>query len=336
MRTLVIAEAGVNHNGSFDLAVEMIHAAKRVGADIIKFQTFEATDIVTADAPKAQYQKANDDATSQLQMLRRLELTRQNFVDLKRECECAGIEFMSTPFSIKAAKFLAEIGMRRWKIASGEITNLPLLEFVASVADNVILSTGMSTEGEIETALEVLLKGGLSLDRITLLHCTTAYPTPLNNVNLRAMDALRKFGVAHIGYSDHTKGTLIAVAAVAAGATVVEKHFTLDVNMPGPDHKASITPEEFVEMVAHIRDVELALGDGLKRPNDSEIDNISVARKSIVAAAGIKAGDIFSAENLTIKRPGTGISPMMWHRLLGRVSKSDYKRDQLIDNKELI
>lgn len=336
MRTFVIAEAGVNHNGSPEIARKMITEAKRAGADAIKFQTFRAADLVTAGAPKAEYQNSGDDSADQLQMLRRLELGDTDFALLADECRQAGIEFMSTPFSLPAARFLHGLGMKKWKIASGEITNLPLLEYIAGVAETVILSTGMSTLDEVAEALDVLYANGARPDNTYLLHCTTAYPTPPADVNLRVMDTLRRFGTAGVGYSDHTRGTLVAAAAVAMGACMVEKHFTLDRDMAGPDHKASLLPDELERMINDIRTVELALGNGSKQPVASETGNVSVARKSITASRPIRRGEVFGPDNLTTKRPGTGISPMKWHSLTGRKAGRDYLPDQLISENELL
>lgn len=335
MKTLIIAEAGVNHNGSLDTALRMVREAARAGADFVKFQTFNAADLVTASAPTAQYQNEATGESSQLDMLERLELTPADFAAIKRECDNAGIGFMSTPFSVSSADILAEIGQKFWKIPSGELTNLPLLRHIASLADNVIMSTGMATLDEVKEALSVLNDAGLPNSRIYLLHCTTAYPTPPAEVNLRAMDALRLPGIAGMGYSDHTQGISVPLAAVARGAVIIEKHFTLDRNLPGPDHKASLEPEEFALMVKQIRIVEESLGSADKTPSESETMNMKVARKSIVAARPIEKGEIFTEMNLTTKRPGTGVSPMQWDHLTGRRAKHSYQADQLINNDEL-
>lgn len=331
----IIAEAGVNHSGSLEMALNMVREAKRAGADAIKFQTFRAEDLVTADAPKAAYQNEGDDAPSQFEMLRRLELNDSDHRALVAECRKVGIEFMSTPFSIPAARLLHDLGMQTWKIPSGEITNLPLLEFVAPLAHRLILSTGMATLDEVAAAVNMLVSSGLKKEQLYLLHCTTAYPTPLADVNLRAMDTLRRFTCAGVGYSDHTPGTLVPVAAVAMGAVVIEKHFTLDKSLPGPDHKASLAPDEFAAMVRDIRLIETAMGSDKKQVAKSEKDNIEVARKSIVASATIKKGERFTTDNLTTKRPGTGLSPMEWYRLIGRKAKHDYNIDQQISSYEL-
>lgn len=334
-KTFIIAEAGVNHCGNIELALKMVHEAKRAGADAVKFQTFHAEDLVTADAPKARYQKENDGASSQFEMLKRLELSEEDHKAIMAECEKVGIEFMSTPFSIRSARFLKDLGMKTWKIPSGEITNRPLLEYIAGVAEKVIMSTGMTTTDEITEAVVAMLISGLKKENLYLLHCTTAYPTQLADVNLRAMEALRKFACKGVGYSDHTQGILAPVAAVAMGALIIEKHFTLDRNLPGPDHKASLLPDEFARMVADIRDVEKAMGDGTKKPVKAEIPNKAIARKSIVAACPISKGEKFTADNLTTKRPGTGISPMRWYELIGKKAKHNYNIDDLILNSEI-
>lgn len=334
-KTFIIAEAGVNHNGNVEIALEMVREAKRSGADAVKFQTFRAEDLVTADAPKAAYQNEGDDASTQYEMLKRLELTEDAHKKIKDECDKVGIEFMSTPFSLPSARFLNELGMRTWKIPSGELTNLPLLEYVARHGHRVILSTGMATEEEIEATVTVLITSGLKKESLYLLHCTTAYPTPLDDVNLRAMNSLRKFDCAGVGYSDHTAGILVPVAAVAAGAEIIEKHFTLDRSLAGPDHKASLEPAELEQMIADIRRVELAMGSEEKRPVPSEKGNMAVARKSIVASRRIKRGDVFIADNLTTKRPGTGMSPMLWNKLIGKEARRDYAVDEQISEEEL-
>lgn len=335
MSVLIIAEAGVNHNGSLETALKMVHEAKAAGADAVKFQTFWADEITTPDAPKAGYQKVTDIAPSQYEMLKRLELDRDDFIKISRECDKIGIEFMSTPFSVSAAGFLAEIGMKTWKIPSGEITNLPLLEYVGSVASRIVMSTGMSRMDEIADAVDVLEKAGAKRDAVFLLHCTTAYPTPPADVNLRAMETLRRFEVAGVGYSDHTRGITVPLAAVAMGAQIIEKHFTLDRTLAGPDHSASVDPKELSEMVKGIREVELALGNGFKEPVASEIPNIEIARKSIVALKDIEEGEIFATDNITAKRPGTGLSPMKWHDLLGRRAIRSYKKNEFIQKDEI-
>ena len=332
MRTLIIAEAGVNHNGDLALALQLIDVAANAEADVVKFQTFSADRLVTTHARKADYQKETTAADeSQHAMLRRLELTRDMHETLIAHCRARGIGFLSTAFDIESVELLVQLGLDCFKIPSGEITNLPYLRQVGRYGRPVILSTGMATLGEIEAALEVLEQAGTLRDRITVLHCNTEYPTPMADVNLRAMLAIRDaFGVA-IGYSDHTAGIEVAIAAVALGATVIEKHFTLDRNLPGPDHRASLEPEELTAMVSAIRHIEEALGDGIKRPSTSELKNQAVARKSLVAACAIRAGEAFSERNLAAKRPGTGLSPMRWDELLGRKAPRAFAPDELIE-----
>lgn len=332
MKTLIIAEAGVNHNGDLDMARQLIDVAARAGADLVKFQTFSADRLVTEHAKKADYQvKTTDAAESQHAMIRRLELTRDMHEALIAHCMVRGIGFFSTGFDIESVDMLMQLGVDRLKVPSGELTNLPYLRHVGRIGKPVILSTGMATLGEIEAALAVLEEAGTPRARITVLHCTTEYPTPMCDVNLRAMASLRDaFGVA-VGYSDHTAGIEVAVAAVALGATVIEKHFTLDRSLPGPDHQASLEPAELVQMVAAIRNIEQALGDGIKRPTPSELKNRPVARKSIVAACAIRAGERFTEGNLTVKRPGTGLSPMLWDEVLRRTAPRDFGVDELIE-----
>lgn len=332
MRTLIIAEAGVNHNGDLELARRLIDVAADAGADRVKFQTFQADRLATRDARKADYQnRATDAAESQQAMLRNLELTREMHEVLIAHCRACGIGFFSTGFDPESIDLLVTLGLDQFKIPSGEITNLPYLRHVGHYGYPVILSTGMATLGEIEAALEVLEQAGTPRNHITILHCNTEYPTPMADVNLRAMVAIREaFGVA-VGYSDHTLGIEVPIAAVALGATVIEKHFTLDRTLPGPDHKASLEPDELKATVSAIRNIEQALGDGIKRPSPSEAKNKAVARKSIVAARAIHVGEAFTAENLTVKRPGTGISPMRWDEVLGRVARRDFVLDELIE-----
>ena len=332
MSVLIIAEAGVNHNGDINLACRLINAASESGADLIKFQTFKADQLVTPTALKAEYQmKATDVNETQYEMLQRLELSQKMHEILIAHSKICGIGFFSTGFDIQSLDLLAYFGQDRFKIPSGEITNLPYLRHVGSYGKSVILSTGMATLGEIEAALEVLTKSGTPYERITVLHCNTEYPTPMIDVNLRAMISIRKaFGVA-VGYSDHTQGIEIAIAAVALGATVIEKHITLDRNLPGPDHNASIEPHEFKAMVSAIRNVEQALGDGRKRPSNSEVKNKVIARKSLVAAVPISLGEKLTVNNMAVKRPGTGISPMRWDELLGKESLRNYAVNELIE-----
>lgn len=332
MKTLIIAEAGVNHNGDMAMARRLIDVAADAGADLVKFQTFSADRLVTADAKKAGYQTQTTDAgESQHAMLRKLELTRDMHVTLMVHCETRGIRFFSSGFDRESIDLLAQLGLDRFKIPSGEITNLPYLRHIGRYGKPVILSTGMATIDEIGAALALLEQAGTPRDRITVLHCNTEYPTPMTDVNLRAMLTIRDtLGVA-VGYSDHTTGIEVAIAAVALGATVIEKHFTLDRNLPGPDHQASLEPAELEAMVAAIRNIEIALGDGIKRPTPSEAKNKPVARKSLVASQTIKAGEVFSAQNITAKRPGTGISPMRWDEVMGRAAPRDFSADELIE-----
>jgi N,N'-diacetyllegionaminate synthase len=329
-RVCIIAEAGVNHNGDFGLAKKMVEAAHEAGADIIKFQTFVPENLVSKYAQKAEYQKETTDAAeSQLAMIKRLMLADKEFAKLKEYCGEIGIGFLSTPFDLASIEFLNELGCDLWKIPSGEVTNLPYLEKIAETHKPVIMSTGMCTTEEIHAAVDVMNAGGAG--EITLLHCTTEYPAPFEDVNLNAMDTLRKEFGLKVGYSDHTKGICVPLAAVAKGAVIIEKHFTLDRNLEGPDHKASLEPKELKEMVENIRRVEAALGTGIKEPAPSEIKNMAIARKSIVAKTKIKKGEIYTTENITTKRPGSGISPMRWHEILGSRANRDYEEDELIE-----
>ena len=330
-KTIIIAEAGVNHNGDLALAKRMAVAAKEAGADYVKFQTAVPELVISTVAPKAEYQKETTGADeSQLEMCRKLHLPLSDYAGLKKYCDEVGIGFMSTPFDLVSIDCLAELGMDYWKIPSGEITNLPYLRKIASKGGKVILSTGMSTLTEVEAAVKILEKGGVKRDEIILLHCTTQYPTPFEAVNLRAMDSLATLGCRSVGYSDHTQGITVPIAAVALGASVIEKHFTLDRNLPGPDQKASLEPDELRQMVEAVRQVEAALGGTEKIVADVERPNIEVARKSIVAARPISKGEIFSEENITVKRPGSGISPMMWDSVIGRQAPDDFEADSLI------
>lgn len=330
-RTIIIAEAGVNHNGDVERALTMIDQAARAGVDYVKFQTFNADKLVTAAAPTAEYQQRNTAESSQLAMLRRLQLDKSDYQRLIDRCRERGVGFMSTPFDSESIEFLATLGMDYWKIPSGEITNKPYLRQIASKGGKIIMSTGMSTLEEVGEALEVLTQGGVRGEDIILLHCTTQYPTPYTDVNLKAMSSLKQFPVRGVGYSDHTRGITVPVAAVALGAMVVEKHFTLDRNLPGPDHKASLEPDELVEMVRQIRIVEESLGSEEKIVTAVESPNRAVARKSIVAARYIGAGELFTSDNLTVKRPGTGISPMRWDEVVGSRAMRDYSPDEQID-----
>ena len=330
-RVLIIAEAGVNHNGDLGLAKQLIDVAADAGVDLVKFQTFNADRLVTRTAKKADYQaKTTGSKESQHEMLRRLELTEAMHKELIAHCAARNIGFFSTGFDIESIDLLLSLGQDHFKIPSGEITNLPYLRHIGQLGKAAILSTGMATLGDIEAAIDVLEQAGTARLQITVLHCTTEYPTPMNEVNLRAMQGIHAaFGVA-VGYSDHTQGIEVAIAAVAMGATVIEKHFTLDRNLPGPDHKASLEPEELKAMVTAIRNIEVALGDGIKRLTPSEARNKPIARKSLVASQAIKAGEIFSVENITTKRPGTGISPMRWDDVVGQVAQKNYSEDELI------
>ena len=331
-RTLIIAEAGVNHNGDISLARQLVDAAAEAGADLVKFQTFNADRLVTRAAKKADYQnKATDSKESQHAMLRRLELTVDMHHELIAHCAARNIGFFSTGFDIESVDLLVNIGQDHFKIPSGEITNLPYLRHIGRLGKAVIFSTGMATMGEIEAAIDVLEQAGTQRANITVLHCTTEYPTPMDEVNLRAMQSIHSaFGVA-VGYSDHTSGIEVPIAAVALGACVIEKHFTLDRNQPGPDHKASLEPEELKAMVTAIRNIEIALGDGIKRLTPSEARNKPIARKSLVANRTIKAGEVFSVQNITAKRPGTGVSPMRWDEVMGRAAPRDFAADELIE-----
>lgn len=331
-RTLIIAEAGVNHNGDLRLAKQLIDVAAEAGVDLVKFQTFNADRLVTRTAKKAGYQtQTTDSKESQHEMLRRLELSEAMHRELIAHCAVRNVGFFSTGFDIESVELLLSLGQDYFKIPSGEITNLPYLRHIGQLGKTVILSTGMATLGDIEAALDVLEQAGTARAQITVLHCTTEYPTPMNEVNLRAMQSIHAaFGLA-VGYSDHTPGIEVAIAAVAMGATVIEKHFTLDRNLPGPDHKASLEPVELKCMVAAIRNIEVALGDGIKRLTQSEARNKPVGRKSLVASQTIKAGEVFTPHNITTKRPGTGISPMRWDKVIGRTSPRDFLPDELIE-----
>lgn len=332
MNVLCIAEAGVNHNGDIELAKQLIDAAAEAGADLVKFQTFNADRQVTRIAKKADYQtQTTDSKESQHGMLRRLELSAEMHNELIAHCESRNIGFFSTGFDIESVDLLVSLGQDHFKIPSGEITNLPYLCHIGRLGKAVILSTGMATLGEIEAAIDVLEQAGTPRGNITVLHCTTEYPTPMAEVNLRAMQSIHAaFGV-EVGYSDHTSGIEVAIAAVAMGASVIEKHFTLDRNLPGPDHQASLEPEELKAMISAIRNIEIALGDGIKRLTPSEVRNKPVVRKSLVASQPIKAGEVFSVQNITAKRPGTGISPMRWDEVMGRTASRDFVADELIE-----
>jgi N,N'-diacetyllegionaminate synthase len=329
---LIIAEAGVNHNGDLALAKQLIDAAADAGADLVKFQTFSTDRLVTRQAKKADYQSVTTESTeSQYQMLSRLELSANMHHELLAYSAMRNIGFFSTGFDIESVDFLISLGINHFKIPSGEITNLPYLRHIGQFSKSVIISTGMATMGDIEAAIDALEQAGTDRSLITVLHCTTEYPTPMAEVNLRSMLSIQAaFGVA-VGYSDHTAGIEIAIAAAALGATVIEKHFTIDKNLPGPDHKASLEPGELKDMVSAIRHIEIALGDGIKGLTPSEARNKFVARKSLVARKAIKADEVFSADNITAKRPGTGISPMRWDEVIGRAAVRDFAADELIE-----
>jgi len=331
MKTLIIAEAGVNHNGDIQLAKKLIDIAADAGVDLVKFQTFSADRLVTQSALKAEYQVlATDKIESQHEMLRNLELTESMHHELINHCAQRQIGFFSTGFDIESINFLASLGQELFKIPSGEITNLPFLRHIGGLNKRVLLSTGMSNMHEVAAALNALELAGTPKQKITVLHCTSSYPAELSDVNLRAMLSIQtEFGV-EVGYSDHTLGTEVAIAAVALGAKVIEKHFTLDRNMSGPDHKASLEPDELIRMVAGIRSIEKALGDGNKVITHNELQNRDVARKSIVASSDIQVGEVFTESNLTAKRPGTGVSPMEWDEIIGTKAKQSYVKDDLI------
>lgn len=331
MKTLIIAEAGVNHNGDMEIAKQLIAAAVAAGVDMIKFQTFKAENLVTKTASKAAYQmKTTGRSEGQFEMIRKLELSKADHEVLIEECGRHGIGFFSTAFDTDSFDMLVEMGLKQVKIPSGELTNLPLLRYMSRFGKPLMLSTGMANLGEIEAAIEAIEAAGTPRNLITVLHCTTEYPTPMEDVNLRAMVSMKHtFGV-NVGYSDHTPGIEIPIAAVALGATVIEKHFTLDRSLPGPDHKASLEPHELKAMVDGIRNIERALGDGVKRPSPSELKNKPIARKSLVAIRSIRAGEIFSVENMGAKRPGTGLSPMRWDEVVGCTANKDFAVDELI------
>ncbi len=333
-RTLTIADAGVNHNGSIEIARRLIDVAAEAGADFVKFQSFHASSIVSKDALQAEYQKkhlngSKDD--SQLSMLKELELSEQSHLVLLDYCKRKNISFLSTPFDLESICFLSTLHLGVWKIPSGEVTNYPYLIKIAHFNEPTILSTGMCSLSEIEASITVLIENGLDISNLTILHCNTEYPTPFEDVNLKAMLQIKeKFGV-NVGYSDHTPGIEVPIAAVALGASVIEKHLTIDRSLPGPDHLASLEPDEFKMMVSAIRNIEKALGDGNKRVSISELKNRQVARKSIVASRMIHKGELFSESNLTVKRPGIGLSPMLWRTVVGKSAKRDFVEDELIE-----
>jgi len=328
--TLIIAEAGVNHNGDINLAKRMIDAAAEAGVDYVKFQTFKAENLVQRNAKKASYQIDNtDSAGSQFSMLKKLEISNETHNMLIEYCKLKNVKFLSTAFDFESIDFLKD-KIDFYKIPSGEITNLPYLEKVAKLGLSIVMSTGMANMQEVKDAFNVLIKNGVQKNEITILHCNTEYPTPMEDVNLKAMLSIEKELGVEIGYSDHTLGIEIPIAAVALGAKIIEKHFTLDRKMEGPDHKASLEPNELKAMVTGIRNIELALGDGIKKASKSEEKNILIARKSIVAILNIKKGDVFTEENISVKRPGNGISAMKWYDVLGTKADKNYKEDELI------
>ena len=329
-KTFIIAEAGVNHNGSIELAKELIAKGAEAGVDAVKFQSFKADKLVTVNAEKAEYQVVNtgDNQESQYQMIKKLELDYTKHQELMDYATSLGVMFLSSAFDLESIDLLKDLGLGVFKIPSGEITNLPYLRKIAKTGKKVILSTGMSTLGEIEEALDVLKENGAK--EITVLHCNTEYPTPMGDVNLTAMNTMKEAFKVPVGYSDHTLGIEVPIAAVALGATVIEKHFTLDKTMEGPDHKASLEPDELKQMVTSIRNIEQALGDGVKTPTNSERKNKAIARKSLIAKTNIAKGDVFTEDNLDIKRPGTGISPMLWDEVVGTKAAKDYTADELI------
>lgn len=328
-RTIVIAEAGVNHNGSYEIACRLVEAAKNAGADYIKFQTFHSENLVSKYAKKADYQVETTGEDTQLNMLKKLELSEQEFVQLKDYCLKNEIQFLSTPFDFDSIRFLTKLDIPFWKVPSGEVTNYPYLVALAKTGKPIVMSTGMCEVYEIADAIRVLKENGSG--EISLLHCNTDYPTLFEDVNLRAMLTLKSEFGCKVGYSDHTKGIEIPIAAVAMGATIIEKHFTLDRNMEGPDHKASLEPHELMQMVTAIRNVEKAMGSGIKTPSKSERKNKTIARKSIIASRCIQKGEVFTELNITTKRPGNGISPMRWNEVLGQTAKRDFQEDELIE-----
>ena len=330
MNVLVIAEIGVNHDGNMERAFQLIDAAADAGADVVKFQTFRAKLLATPSAPKAEYQDAVT-GQNQLDLLRSLELSDRDHQELLRHCESRGVEFLSTGFDETSVDFLLSLDIKRIKIPSGEITNLSLLRHIGGKGLPVLLSTGMANLGEIEGAINALEASGTLRENITVLHCTTEYPAPLDEVNLKAMESISQALSVLVGYSDHSVGSEVAIAATALGAAVIEKHLTLDRTLPGPDHAASMEPDDFAQMVKSIRAVEAALGDGIKRPGKRESLNIPVVRKSLVTSRPIEKGEVFSGENLTAKRPGTGVSPMMWDEFMGRTAQRNYDADELIE-----
>lgn len=329
--TLIIAEAGVNHNGSIVMAKQLIDAAAIAGVDYVKFQTFKAEKLVTKDAKQADYQQRNAADDSQYSMLKKLELSEAQHEELIAYCMEKGLKFLSTAFDMESVEYLHSLRLGLWKIPSGEITNYPYLKAIAQYGKPVILSTGMCEMEDVQNAVDVLCKHGLKKEQITVLHCNTEYPTPMQDVNLKAMQEIKDAIGVKVGYSDHTQGIEVPIAAVALGAEVIEKHFTLDRTLPGPDHKASLEPNELKAMVDAIRNIEQALGDGRKHVSESERKNMAIARKSIVAARDINHGEMLTEDNLCVKRPGSGISPMRWEELIGTKAIRDFKEDELIE-----
>lgn len=328
----IIAEAGVNHNGSIELAKKLIDAAVNAGADAVKFQTFRTENIICKDAPKVEYQKRNTTGQeSQFEMVKKLELSVEDHHELIHYCNEKGISFLSTPFDLESIDLLNDLEMEIFKISSGEITNLPYLKHVGGLNKTIILSTGMSNLKEIEDALSILTQANTKKEKIYVLQCNTEYPTPFEDINLNAMLTIRDTFKVKVGFSDHSLGIEVPIAAVAMGAKVIEKHFTLDKEMEGPDHKASLEPKELAMMVQAIRNIEIAFGDGIKKPSKSEMNNIASARKSIVARSKINKGEFFSEDNICVKRPGTGISPMRWEEILGKKAKKDFDEEEMIE-----
>jgi len=333
MSVFIIAEAGVNHNGDIELAKKLIDAASDAKADAVKFQTFKAEKLVSKDAKKAAYQQENMQvkSDSQYEMLKKLELDTQTHKELIAYCNTKNIMFLSTPFDLESIELLNDLQLPIFKIPSGEITNLPYLRAIAKLNKKVVLSTGMSSMQEVREAFEVLLNNGTEKENITILHANTMYPTPMEDVNLHAMQSIQKELDIAVGYSDHTLGIEVPIAAVAMGASIIEKHFTLSRSMEGPDHKASLEPDELKAMVISIRNIEKSLGSYEKKPSPSEMPNMALARKSIVAARKIAKGEVLSEENLTVKRPGEGISPMRWDKIIGKVATKSYDIDEMIE-----
>lgn len=332
MKTLIIAEAGVNHNGDIHLAKQLVDVAVEAGVDYVKFQTFKAEKLVTKSAERAAYQEVNTgDNDSQFMMLKKLELTDDMHIQLIAYCQQKNIKFLSTAFDLDSMDYLVSLGITLAKIPSGEITNLPYLRKVAQLFPDIILSTGMADMAEVKTAYQVLVENGAKPENIIILHCNTEYPTPMQDVNLLAMNHIQRELNVKVGYSDHTKGIEVPIAAVALGACVIEKHYTLDRTLPGPDHAASLEPKELIAMVSAIRHIEKAIsGNGIKEPSPSELKNKPIVRKSIVAINDIQKGEVFSEQNIGVKRPGTGISPMLWDEVIGKTAERDYKNDELI------